>query len=64
MHPPLADYLLPLANSGSGDLYCLDTKISDDPPVVVWDHTQGAHQVPYTEATDFAAWAVDWLTTT
>jgi len=32
MHPHLPSHLLPLANSGTGDLFCLDTRIEHEPP--------------------------------
>jgi len=61
MHPQLPDHLLPLANSGAGDLYCLDTRVDGEPPIVVWDHTQGVDQVPDGEAASFTVWVAGWL---
>ena len=56
MNPRLRPALLPVMNDGAGNLYCLDTSVRGEPPVVFWDHTQGTDQVPELEAADFASW--------
>lgn len=56
MQPRLAPYLLPLMNDGGGNLYCIDTRISSEPPVVFWDHQMGPDQKPALDASNFATW--------
>lgn len=59
MTPRLRDGLLPILNDGFGNHYCLDlTRVrGDDCPVVLWDHTQGAAEVPEEVSGSF----VDWI---
>lgn len=55
-YPLTPHHLLPVENDGSGDLYCLDTRVSVDPPVVFWGHERGDHQVPEVVAGDFSTY--------
>jgi hypothetical protein len=59
MSPALSAHLIPLMNDGGGNLYCLDSRVSGEPPVVFWDHTAGAQQEPSQVASDFIAWLTD-----
>lgn len=56
MEPALPTYLLPILNNGGGDLYCLDTRVREEPPVVLWVHEDGVEQVPEIVAQDFTSW--------
>ncbi len=56
MEPHLPTHLLPVMNNGGGDLYCLDTSVTNEPPVVFWDHEGGANQVPKVVAESFSSW--------
>ena len=56
MRPRLALHLLPLMNDGGGNLYCMDTRISGEPPVVFWDHEMGPDQKPALDASNFETW--------
>lgn len=57
MHPRLRVELLPLANDGGGNLYCLDTSVSGrEPPVVLWDHEQDESQTCERCSDCFSTW--------
>ena len=56
MEPRLQRHLVPVMNDGGGNLYCLDTQMTDEPSIVVWNHTGGAEQIPEVEAKDFNQW--------
>ncbi len=56
MEPPLSPHLLPVMNDGGGNLFCLDTKAANDPPIVFWDHTGGADQAAEIEGESFSSW--------
>lgn len=55
MRPRLPLYLIPIMNDGGGNLFCLDTTLSE-PPIVFWDHEQGEGQEPEPEASSFIEW--------
>lgn len=57
--PALPLYLIPLMNDGGGNLFCLDSRMADQPPVVFWDHTAGEQQEPVQVAPDFLAWLAE-----
>lgn len=59
MRPALPGHLIPLMNDGGGNLYCLDSRIEGEPPVVFWDHTTGETQEPAQVASDFIAWLTE-----
>ena len=61
MVPPLPAYLLPVMNDGGGNLFCLDTTIAGEPPIVFWDHTGGADQVVDVEGDSFSSWLWEQL---
>ena len=54
--PLTPHHLLPIENDGSGDLYCLDTRVSIEPPVVFWGHERGDDQIPEVVAGDFSSY--------
>ncbi len=58
-YPPLRVGLLPLANDGAGDHYCLDLDAPGH-PVVFWSHDDphGPGQLPAVVAPSFVAWAL------
>ena len=56
MHPPLPRHLIPIMNDGGGNLYCLDSTVSTEPPVVFWDHERGPNQRPEACAENFLEW--------
>lgn len=56
MSPALPVHLIPLMNDGGGHLYCLDARVSGEPPVVFWDHTAGE---PAQVASDFTTWLAE-----
>ena len=56
MEPALRAHLLPVMNDGGGNLFCLDTRVGTEPPIVFWDHLGGVDQVPGVEATNFSSW--------
>jgi len=56
MEPVLPVHLLPVMNDGGGNLFCLDTQVANEPPIVFWDHTGGRDQVPELEAESFVSW--------
>lgn len=57
----LQPHLVPLSNDGAGNLYCLDTRVSDEPPVVFWDHEAPSSQTPAVVAAGFATWLIESL---
>jgi hypothetical protein len=57
----LAQHLIPVMNDGSGNLYCLDTSVADEPPIVFWDHEAGSDQTPEIESGSFASWLASRL---
>jgi hypothetical protein len=57
--PALPAHLIPLMNDGGGNLYCLDSRVSGEPPVVFWDHTVGEQQEPARVAADFTTWLAE-----
>jgi hypothetical protein len=57
--PALPVHLIPLMNDGGGNLYCLDSRMEDQPPVVFWDHTAGEQQEPVPVAPDFLVWLAE-----
>jgi hypothetical protein len=59
MSPALPARLIPLMNDGGGNLYCLDVRVSGEPPVVFWDHTAGEQQEPARVASDFTTWLAE-----
>lgn len=59
MRPKLRHDLIPLMNDGGGNLYCLDTSSTREPPVVFWDHATGPDQVPEMKAENFASWMLE-----
>lgn len=61
MEPALPQHLLPVMNDGGGNLFCLDTTVPDEPPIVFWDHTAGVDQVPDAEAASFQSWLAQLL---
>lgn len=61
MEPRLQPHLLPLSNDGAGNLYCLDTRVPNEPPVVFWDHEAPSSQTPAVVAEGFAAWLMTSL---
>ena len=61
MEPALPRHLLPVMNDGFGDLYCLDTRTTDDPPIVLWAHEDGRDQVPDLEGETFVSWLWEML---
>lgn len=60
MHPRIPHHLLPVMNDGAGNHYCLDTRVSGEPPVVFWDHEAGEAQTPDRVADDFLSWLVEY----
>jgi hypothetical protein len=56
--PPLPLYLIPVANDGAGNLFCLDASeaFREEYPMVFWNHEAGPDQEPEPVARDFAAW--------
>lgn len=57
----LAENLIPVANDGGGNLYCLDTgSQSDDARVILWNH-EGLAKDCEVVADEFASWIVDRL---
>jgi len=56
MNPALPSHLIPVMNNGGGSLFCLDTTVANDPPIVFWDHEAGVDQVPEVVAKSFSAW--------
>jgi hypothetical protein len=62
-NPPLRSYLIPVANDGGGNLFCLDVSepYRDEFPVVFWDHEGGSDQVPDLVAGDFSEWLSERL---
>lgn len=61
MSPMLPAHLIPLMNDGGGNLYCLDSTVAGEPPVVFWDHTAGESQEPAQVAPDFMTWLFERL---
>jgi hypothetical protein len=61
MSPALPVHLIPVMNDGGGNLYCLDARVPDEPPVVFWDHTAGEDQQPQQVAPDFVSWLSEEL---
>jgi hypothetical protein len=62
LQPSLRRELIPIMNDGAGNLYCLDTRVSDEPPIVYWDHSAGADQRLEVDSADgFAAWLMKRL---
>jgi hypothetical protein len=59
MSPALPTQLIPLMNDGGGNLYCLDSRVPDEPPVVFWDHTAGEQQEPTRVASNFTTWLAE-----
>jgi hypothetical protein len=59
MSPALPVHLIPLMNDGGGNLYCLDSRVGGEPPVVFWDHTAGEQQEAAQVAADFIAWLAE-----
>jgi hypothetical protein len=59
MSPALPTQLIPLMNDGGGNLYCLDSRVKGEPPVVFWDHTAGEQQAPVQVASDFTVWLAE-----
>ena len=59
MSPALPPHLIPLMNDGGGNLYCLDSRVAGEPPVVFWDHTAGEQQEPTRVAPDFITWLTE-----
>jgi hypothetical protein len=59
MSPALPRHLIPLMNDGGGNLYCLDSRVAGEPPIVFWDHTAGEQQEPPQVASDFVAWLAE-----
>lgn len=55
-YPLTPHHLLPVENNGAGDLYCLDTRVRGEPPVVFWGHERGDDQVPEHETDDFSTY--------
>lgn len=58
MEPPLPYHLLPIANDGAGNHYCIDTSADSlsDTPVVFWDHELGREQILEFVSPGFSAW--------
>ncbi len=61
MSPLIPEWLIPIMNDGAGNHYCLDASISQESPVVFWDHELGEDQKPETVSANFAQWLVDLL---
>jgi hypothetical protein len=61
--PALPEFLLPVATDGCGNLFCLDTSAGGDPPVVLWNHTEGTHQDPEIQSDNFVQWLWEQLET-
>jgi len=61
IEPRLPEALIPVANDGGGNLYCLDTgNMSDEEcPVVFWSHEEG--RVVSREADSFVDWMIEML---
>lgn len=59
MSPRLPSHLVPLMNDGGGNLYCLDSRVEGEPPVVFWDHTAGEQQEPTKVTSDFMVWLAE-----
>jgi hypothetical protein len=59
MRPALPVHLIPLMNDGGGNLYCFDSRVAGEPPIVFWDHTAGQQQVPGQVASDFVSWLAE-----
>jgi hypothetical protein len=59
MSPALPSHLIALMNDGGGNLYCLDCRISGEPPVVFWEHTAGEQQEPTRVSSDFTTWLAE-----
>ncbi len=43
-------------NYGWGNLYCIDTSVGPEPPVVFWNHEAGDDQVPEVCGEGFCDW--------
>jgi cell wall assembly regulator SMI1 len=58
MQPPLPPALIPLANDGAGNLFCLDVSHNwrSASPVVLWNHDEGPDQLPEFVADGFSTW--------
>jgi hypothetical protein len=61
MEPALPVHLVPVMNDGGGNLFCLDTHVANEPPIVFWDHTGGVDQEPEVEAESFSSWLLAQL---
>lgn len=63
MNPPLAHFLVPVFNDGSGNLYCVNTASGNsvEPPMVFWDHELGGDQSLEPVGSSFGEWLLDWL---
>jgi cell wall assembly regulator SMI1 len=64
MRPSLLRYLVPLMNDGSGNHYCLDTRMmrNSECPVVLWNHELGEDQHLEFVSDTFDTWLSDMLT--
>lgn len=56
MIPRLNPKLIPIMNDGGGNLYCLDTRVSGENPIVFWDHEADAQQEAERVADSFSDW--------
>ena len=56
MEPKLPRALIPINNDGGGNLFCLDSSVPLEPPVVFWDHTGESDQDASVEAESFVHW--------
>lgn len=63
MRPSLLPHLVPLMNDGSGNHYCLDTRMmcNLECPVVLWDHELGEDQHPEFVCETFDIWLIDMI---
>lgn len=61
MEPPLPAHFLPVMNDGGGNLFCLDTNIKKEPPVVFWDHNGDRNQIAEIEGVSFTLWLWEQL---
>lgn len=60
--PPLAHRLIPIANDGGGNLFCLDIGGRDNgAPVVFWSHERAASQNCDVIADGFDSWILQRL---
>jgi len=61
MQPVIPRYLVPLANDGAGNHYCLDTRSFENGEcsVAFWDHELGPLQKPQNIAENFTEWLAE-----